>query len=118
MNEYIKQISERIRELRDILEFDAEDVAREIGVSKDEYLAYETGAKEIPISLLYKVFPATFGIKKFIIVFEKNVSSIRNATKAIMTLVTHFLFLVFSLITKSSTLFPTVIFLRQADPLL
>ena len=55
MNEYIKQISERIRELRDILEFDAEDVAREIGVSKDEYLAYETGAKEIPISLLYKV---------------------------------------------------------------
>ena len=55
MNEYIKQISERIRELRDILEFDADDVAREIGVSKDEYLAYETGAKEIPISLLYKV---------------------------------------------------------------
>lgn len=35
MNEYIKQISERIRELRDILEFDADDVARNIGVSKD-----------------------------------------------------------------------------------
>ena len=47
--------SDRIRELRDILDLDAEDVARNIGVSKDEYLAYETGAKEIPISLLYKV---------------------------------------------------------------
>ena len=55
MNEYIKQISERIRELRDILDMDADDVARAIGVTKDEYFAYETGAKEIPISLLYKV---------------------------------------------------------------
>ena len=55
MNEYIKQISERIRGLRDILDMDADDVARAIGVTKDEYFAYETGAKEIPISLLYKV---------------------------------------------------------------
>ena len=45
MNEYIKQISERIRELRDILDMDADDVARAIGVTKDEYFAYETGAK-------------------------------------------------------------------------
>jgi len=55
MNEYIKQIADRIRELRDILEIDVEDISRQIGVSTDEYLAYETGAKEIPISLLYKV---------------------------------------------------------------
>jgi len=55
MNEYIKQISERIRELRDILDLTAEEVAKEIGVSTDEYLAYESGEKEIPISLLYKV---------------------------------------------------------------
>lgn len=55
MNEYIKQISDRIRELRDILDLTAEDVAANIGVSTEEYLAYENGEKEIPISLLYKV---------------------------------------------------------------
>lgn len=55
MNDYIKQISDRIRELRDILDIDVEDISRQIGVTPDEYLAYETGAKEIPISLLYKV---------------------------------------------------------------
>ena len=55
MNEYIKQISDRIRELRDILDLTAEEVAQQIGVSTEEYLAYENGEKEIPISLLYKV---------------------------------------------------------------
>ena len=55
MNDYILQISKRIAELRDILELDAEDVASGIGVDVNEYLAYESGAKEIPISLLYNV---------------------------------------------------------------
>ena len=55
MNEYIKQISDRIRELRDILDLTAEEVAANIGVSTEEYLAYENGEKEIPISLLYMV---------------------------------------------------------------
>ena len=55
MNEYIKQISDRIRELRDILDLTAEEVAANIGVSTEEYLAYENGEKEISISLLYKV---------------------------------------------------------------
>ena len=55
MNEYIKQISDRIRELRDILDLTAEEVSSNIGVSVEEYLAYENGEKEIPISLLYKV---------------------------------------------------------------
>ena len=52
MNTYIKQISDRIRELRDILEISAEDVAKDTGISEEEYLAYENGDKEIPISIL------------------------------------------------------------------
>ena len=55
MNEYIKQISDRIRELRDILDLTAEEVSTGCGVSTEEYLAYENGEKEIPISILYKV---------------------------------------------------------------
>lgn len=54
MNEYIKQISDRIRELREILDLTPESVANEIGVPVDEYLSFEEGEKEIPISLLYK----------------------------------------------------------------
>ncbi len=55
MNTYIKQISDRIRELRDILEISAEEVAKNTGISTEEYLSYENGEKEIPISVLYKV---------------------------------------------------------------
>ena len=45
MNEYIKQISDRIRELRDILDLTAEEVASSCGVSQEEYLAYENGER-------------------------------------------------------------------------
>ena len=62
MNDYIKQISDRIRELRDILDIDVEDISRQIGVTPDEYLAFETGAKEIPISLLYNQVAIELGI--------------------------------------------------------
>ena len=55
MNDYIKQISERIRELRGILDISAEDVAGQLGISTEEYLAYEAGTKDIPISMLYEV---------------------------------------------------------------
>lgn len=55
MNTYIKQISDRIKELRDILEISAEEVANNTGISTEEYLSYENGEKEIPISVLYKV---------------------------------------------------------------
>ncbi|MCR5783753.1 MAG: cupin domain-containing protein [Clostridia bacterium] len=55
MNDYIKQISDRIRELRDILDLTAEDVALKLRIDTNEYLAYENGEKDIPISMLYEV---------------------------------------------------------------
>ena len=55
MNDYIRQISDRIRELREILDISAVDVSERLGVSVDEYLAYENGSKDIPISMLYEV---------------------------------------------------------------
>ena len=55
MNDYIRQISDRIRELRDILDLTAEDVALKLRIDTDEYLAYENGEKDIPISMLYEV---------------------------------------------------------------
>ena len=51
----LQQIAGRIRELRDILEIPAEDAAKRAGISLEEYLAYENGTADIPISILYEV---------------------------------------------------------------
>ena len=37
MNEQIKQIAERLRGLRDVLELTAEDIARDSDISAEEY---------------------------------------------------------------------------------
>jgi len=45
----------RIRELRTLLEVDAADLARNIGIPLETYRAYESGEQDIPISALYKI---------------------------------------------------------------
>jgi transcriptional regulator with XRE-family HTH domain len=49
------QIPGRIREMREIMEISAIDIARDIGISADDYAKYESGEKDIPISVLYKI---------------------------------------------------------------
>jgi transcriptional regulator with XRE-family HTH domain len=51
----LSQIPGRIRELREIEEISAIDMARDIGASPADYARYETGEKDIPISALYKI---------------------------------------------------------------
>lgn len=48
-----EQIAARIRELRDILEIPTSLVAEKLGISEQDYLAYEANEKSIPISALY-----------------------------------------------------------------
>ena len=43
MNDQIKQIAERLRGLRDVLELTSEDIARESDISAEEYRRAETG---------------------------------------------------------------------------
>ena len=45
----------RIKELREILEISAIDMARDIGIPLEIYLKYESGELDIPISALYKI---------------------------------------------------------------
>ncbi len=61
MNEQIKQIAARIKELREILEISAEDAAGSVGVSLDQYKAYEDATDDIPIGVLYGL-AADFGV--------------------------------------------------------
>ncbi len=55
VNEQIKQIAQRIGFLRDALDMQEQEVANALSISTDEYLAYENGEKDIPISIIYSV---------------------------------------------------------------
>lgn len=55
VNKQIQQIADRIKYLRDILDIPAVTVAEKIGISAGEYNAYESGAADIPISVIYNI---------------------------------------------------------------
>lgn len=55
MNDQIKQIAERLRGLREVLELTAEDIARECDISAEEYRLAETGEYDISVSMLQKI---------------------------------------------------------------
>ena len=55
MEEAIKQIGERLKGLREVLDIPAEEVAETCGVSLDKYLQIENGEVDITISNLMKV---------------------------------------------------------------
>ena len=55
MDEQIKQIAERLRGLRDVLELTSEDIARDCDISAEEYRLAETGDFDISVSMLQKI---------------------------------------------------------------
>jgi transcriptional regulator with XRE-family HTH domain len=55
MNEQIKLIASRIKELREILCITADDFARELNIEPELYSNYENGTTDIPVGFLFKV---------------------------------------------------------------
>ena len=55
MDEQIKQIAERLRGLREVLELSVEDVVKDCGLSIEEYAQAESGESDISVSMLQKV---------------------------------------------------------------
>ncbi len=53
MNSQVEQIAKRIKELREVLEMSAEDVATQLGTPVEDYLRYESGGDDIPVGVLY-----------------------------------------------------------------
>ncbi|MCK9479722.1 MAG: cupin domain-containing protein [Firmicutes bacterium] len=53
MSENIKEISRRLKELREIEGISAQSFAKQLGISVDLYLNYESGETDIPVSFLY-----------------------------------------------------------------
>ena len=55
MDEQLKQIGERLKGLRDVLDLTAQEVADTVGISLDKYEKIEAGEVDITISNLMKI---------------------------------------------------------------
>ncbi|MGQ7869990.1 helix-turn-helix domain-containing protein [Sunxiuqinia sp. sy24] len=62
MNIKIQQIAERLKGLRDALNLSESDCATACGISTEQYLAYESGQEDIPVSFLYR-FSSVYNIE-------------------------------------------------------
>jgi len=51
----IREIAERIKELREIAGITAESPAEHLGISAEAYRNYESGSVDIPVSMLYEI---------------------------------------------------------------
>ncbi len=51
----IREIAERIKELREIAGVTAESLAEQLGISAETYRQYESGGCDIPVSVLYEI---------------------------------------------------------------
>lgn len=55
MSDQVRQIAMRIRELREIADYSVAEVAAATEISEEEYMSYESGHTDIPISFLIKI---------------------------------------------------------------
>lgn len=55
MSEELKQIANRIKELRVVCDYSPEEIAEKINVDTDIYVGYENDGVDIPISVLYSL---------------------------------------------------------------
>ena len=55
MTEQIRQIAERIKEIREISGISAETLAIRLGVPQDLFLKYESGNVDIPVGIIFKI---------------------------------------------------------------
>ncbi len=55
MQERIKEVAARVKELRGILEIGTDEMAKYLNVSKAQYERYENGEEDIPASELYEI---------------------------------------------------------------
>jgi quercetin dioxygenase-like cupin family protein len=55
MQEKIKEIADRVRELRELSEVPVKEMAESLQVSNETYLKYESGIEDIPASMLFEI---------------------------------------------------------------
>ncbi|MDX9811589.1 MAG: XRE family transcriptional regulator [Bacteroidales bacterium] len=55
MTEQIRQIAERIREIREISGISAETLAARLGLDSELYFEYESGESDIPVGIIFRI---------------------------------------------------------------
>ena len=55
MNEQIRQIADRLRGMREVLEIPVDEAALTCSITKAKYIDYESGKIDIPVSILYQM---------------------------------------------------------------
>jgi len=55
MEDQIKQIADRLQGLREVLEISVEEAATTCDITKEQYLKYESGHFDIPVSILHRM---------------------------------------------------------------
>lgn len=64
MKEQLKEMGQRLAELREINEVSAKELAAKLGLTEEEYLAYEAGEKDFSFSFMFNV-ASIFGVDVF-----------------------------------------------------
>ena len=55
LNEYNKDIGNRIRELRELSDITISEIASDLNINQETYIQYENGEVDIPASFLYEL---------------------------------------------------------------
>ncbi|MEZ4357978.1 MAG: cupin domain-containing protein [Eubacteriales bacterium] len=55
MEDKIKLIAQRVKDLREVVEVSVDDMAKELNISKELYLEYEKGKHDFTFSILYSI---------------------------------------------------------------
>jgi len=55
MEEQIKQIADRLRGMREVLEISTDAAAETCAITKEQYLNFESGQVDIPVSILHRM---------------------------------------------------------------
>ena len=82
MNEYNKNIGNRIRELRELSDITIKEIAEKLDISEEIYIQYENAEVDIPASFLYElahIFKVDLGL---LLTGEESRMSIFDVTRA------------------------------------
>ena len=71
MEDQLKQIGERLRGLRDVLDITAEEMANLCGISVDHYLKMESGESELSVANLQKI-AKQYGVSLDVLMFGEE----------------------------------------------
>ena len=82
MNEYNKEIGNRIRELRELSDITIKEIAEKLNIDEEIYIQYENGDIDIPASFIYElanIFKVDLGL---LLTGEESKMTIFDVTRA------------------------------------